>query len=94
MSTSRRLGEVEWMDMTLLPGRGQPAADNADAAATGSGAQKQPRRERLQSLDAVRGLNIIVMMFVDDTPFDSLDHAAWDGAYHLADFVMPLFLFM
>lgn len=80
----------DFMQMNLL--------DAPDAAAaTGQpedGEPQRPKRERLQSLDALRGLNVIVMMFVDDTWIDELDHASWDGAYHLADFVMPTFLLM
>lgn len=81
----------DFMQMNLLD------APDARAAATGQpedGEPQRPKRERLQSLDALRGLNVIVMMFVDETWIDELDHASWDGAYHLADFVMPTFLLM
>jgi hypothetical protein len=54
-------------------------------------------RERLQCLDAARGLNVMLMVFVDNCcDFKSvkwIDHSPWD-VVHLADFVMPLFLFM
>lgn len=56
---------------------------------------KAPRR--LQCLDAVRGLNVMLMIFVDnccDFPSTKwIDHSPWN-VVHLADFVMPLFLFM
>lgn len=60
-----------------------------------------PKKQRLQCLDAVRGLNVMLMVFVDnfnDKGFGNhgwpkIDHSPWDGV-HLADFVMPLFLFM
>eukprot|EP01043_Picozoa_sp_COSAG02_P049764 COSAG02_NODE_5032_length_4710_cov_1.603512_6_plen_119_part_00 len=60
--------------------------------------QKKPKapRERLLCLDAVRGLNVMLMIFVDnccDWDQDWIDHSHWDTV-HLADFVMPLFLFM
>ncbi len=57
---------------------------------------KAPPRERLQCLDAVRGLNVMLMIFVDNCcDFDRgwIDHSPWN-VVHLADFVMPLFLFM
>ena len=54
-------------------------------------------RERLQCLDAARGLNVMLMIFVDnccDFPSTKwIDHSPWN-VVHLADFVMPLFLFM
>lgn len=57
----------------------------------------QAYRERLKCLDAVRGLNVMLMVFVDNCcDFKStkwIDHSPWD-VVHLADFVMPLFLFM
>lgn len=55
---------------------------------------------RLSSLDAVRGMTVCVMLFVDNVggwigSGDSLPvgHSAWDDIT-LADFVMPFFLFM
>ena len=83
------------MQMNLLEPLSRSDLQPAGGAEAGEdGAAQRPKRERLQSLDALRGLNVIVMMFVDDTWIDSLDHAAWDGSYHLADFVMPTFLLM
>ena len=85
----------DFMQMNLLEAAAEADLQPAGGAEAGEdGAAQRPKRERLQSLDALRGLNVIVMMFVDDTWIDSLDHAAWDGAYHLADFVMPTFLLM
>ena len=59
-----------------------------------------PQGERLQCLDAVRGLNVMLMILVDNCcTFPPhyrntwIDHSPWDSI-HLADFVMPLFLFM
>jgi hypothetical protein len=43
-----------------------------------------------------RGLNVMLMVFVDNVGgwFQGwIDHSPWD-VVHLADFVMPLFLFM
>jgi hypothetical protein len=73
------------------PGLGSDDADGVPAATPVS-----PKRERLQSLDAVRGLNVLLMVFVDDYGIWAqswIDHSPWDRV-HLADFVMPLFLFM
>jgi heparan-alpha-glucosaminide N-acetyltransferase len=64
-----------------------------------AGSQSPPSpapRERLECLDAVRGLNVMLMIFVDNTggffPV-GINHSPWDDIT-LADFVMPLFLFM
>ncbi|CAN1751815.1 Heparan-alpha-glucosaminide N-acetyltransferase [Linum perenne] len=50
---------------------------------------------RLASLDAFRGLCIFLMMLVDygGHVFPMIAHSAWNGI-HLADFVMPFFLFI
>jgi heparan-alpha-glucosaminide N-acetyltransferase len=76
-------------------GAGAEATDDSSAPIVAAEQQPQRPRQRLKSLDAVRGLNIMVMMFVDDAdPFSfSIDHMPWNGV-RLADFVMPLFLFM
>eukprot|EP01047_Picozoa_sp_COSAG01_P054767 COSAG01_NODE_6024_length_3895_cov_4.417808_1_plen_173_part_00 len=59
-------------------------------------ATKPAATKRLQCLDSVRGLNVMLMVFVDNTGGywqAWIDHSPWD-VVHLADFVMPLFLFM
>jgi predicted acyltransferase len=52
---------------------------------------------RLLCLDAVRGLNVMLMILVDNIGGccfkEWVHHSPWD-VVHLADFVMPLFLFM
>ena len=51
---------------------------------------------RLQSLDAFRGLSTLLMIFVDQTGRffpETIGHSAWNGI-HLADIVMPAFLFI
>ncbi len=50
---------------------------------------------RLGSLDAVRGMTVCLMIFVDNVGdwFPGVDHSPWDDIT-LADFVMPYFLFM
>lgn len=62
---------------------------HSPAAASSSG------KERLQSLDAFRGLTLCIMIFVNygGGGFWFFDHAAWDGLT-LADFVFPWFIFM
>eukprot|EP01050_Picozoa_sp_SAG11_P036746 SAG11_NODE_14141_length_623_cov_1.664122_1_plen_164_part_00 len=62
---------------------------------SGAGIQRQAK-VRLQCLDAVRGLNVMLMILVDNIGgwFQGwVDPSPWD-VIHLADFVMPLFLFM
>ncbi|PIN01022.1 heparan-alpha-glucosaminide N-acetyltransferase [Handroanthus impetiginosus] len=51
-------------------------------------------KQRLVSLDVLRGLTVALMILVDDAgkAFPSINHAPWLGVT-LADFVMPFFLF-
>lgn len=53
------------------------------------------QKQRLVGLDIFRGLTMAVMLIVDYNGDDipSINHAPWDGI-HLADFVMPFFLFI
>jgi heparan-alpha-glucosaminide N-acetyltransferase len=58
--------------------------------------ERKPTGQRLLCLDAVRGLNVMLMVLVDNIGGSFkrwVDHSPWD-VIHLADFVMPLFLFM
>ncbi|XP_042494703.1 heparan-alpha-glucosaminide N-acetyltransferase-like isoform X2 [Macadamia integrifolia] len=50
---------------------------------------------RLASLDVFRGLAVFLMIFVDygGSVFPIIAHSPWNGV-HLADFVMPFFLFI
>ncbi|KAK7310543.1 hypothetical protein RJT34_08111 [Clitoria ternatea] len=50
---------------------------------------------RVASLDVFRGLSVVLMIFVDYAAsiFPVIAHAPWNG-FHLADFVMPFFLFI
>ncbi|XP_057494800.1 uncharacterized protein LOC130779932 [Actinidia eriantha] len=49
---------------------------------------------RIASLDVFRGKCVFLMMIVDygGSNFQILAHSPWNGI-HLADFVMPIFLF-
>ncbi len=54
----------------------------------------ETRRRRLRAVDALRGLLVVLMVFVDecgDAHRAWVGHAAWDGL-HLADLVVPGFL--
>ena len=56
------------------------------------------KQKRLDSLDLLRGLTIILMILVNSRGtrqyvLPPLDHTAWDGL-SLADLVFPCFLFM
>ncbi|XP_027936131.1 heparan-alpha-glucosaminide N-acetyltransferase-like [Vigna unguiculata] len=61
--------------------------------------QEQPsvkqKTKRVATLDAFRGLTIVVMVLVDDAggAYPHIDHSPWNGCT-LADFVMPFFLFI
>ncbi|KAE9586603.1 hypothetical protein Lal_00004500 [Lupinus albus] len=50
---------------------------------------------RLASLDVFRGLSVFMMILVDygGSIFPFISHSPWNGL-HLADFVMPFFLFI
>ena len=55
-------------------------------------------RARLVSLDAFRGLTIVLMLLVNNIALDvftptELTHAPWNGGIRLADLVFPWFLF-
>ncbi|WVY95844.1 hypothetical protein V8G54_027995 [Vigna mungo] len=61
--------------------------------------QEQPlvkqKKKRVATLDAFRGLTIVLMVLVDDAggAYPRIDHSPWNGCT-LADFVMPFFLFI
>nr|XP_043638648.1 heparan-alpha-glucosaminide N-acetyltransferase-like [Erigeron canadensis] len=52
------------------------------------------RNRRIASLDVFRGLSIFLMVLVDyaGSSLPAISHAPWNGL-HLADIVMPMFLF-
>ncbi|XVF55534.1 hypothetical protein PTKIN_Ptkin06aG0043600 [Pterospermum kingtungense] len=56
---------------------------------------EKQKSKRVATLDAFRGLTIVLMILVDHASiaYPALDHAPWDGCM-LADFVMPFFLFI
>ncbi|KAL8040366.1 hypothetical protein ABFX02_10G093400 [Erythranthe guttata] len=53
------------------------------------------KAKRVATLDAFRGLTIVLMVLVDDAggAYSRIDHSPWNGCT-LADFVMPFFLFI
>nr|XP_048321201.1 heparan-alpha-glucosaminide N-acetyltransferase-like [Ziziphus jujuba var. spinosa] len=57
--------------------------------------QVKPKSKRIATLDAFRGLTIVLMILVDDAggSYPRIDHSPWNGCT-LADFVMPFFLFI
>ncbi|KAF9680233.1 hypothetical protein SADUNF_Sadunf06G0100000 [Salix dunnii] len=63
------------------------------------GGDRQPevkqKSRRVATLDAFRGLTIVLMILVDDAgeAYPRIDHSPWNGCT-LADFVMPFFLFI
>ncbi|CDP03437.1 unnamed protein product [Coffea canephora] len=54
----------------------------------------KPKSKRVASLDAFRGLTIVVMILVDNAGgvYPRTEHSPWDGCT-LADFVLPFFFF-
>ncbi|XP_062178045.1 uncharacterized protein LOC133882840 [Alnus glutinosa] len=72
----------------------------ADYEPLPDGDEEQPpeasrRAARVASLDVFRGLCVFLMMLVDyaGAVFPIITHSPWNGI-HLADFVMPFFLFI
>ena len=76
----------------LTPEEGQPPGPASPPE------EMEERPQRLLSLDAFRGLTIVLMLLVNNialdkwTP-DQLVHAPWNGGIRLADIVYPWFLF-
>lgn len=73
-------------------------ADEADKVEPKAAEAEQPKPMRLLSLDAFRGLTILLMLLVNNIALDAftpkhLTHAAWGAGVNLADFVAPWFLF-
>ncbi|VFQ78404.1 unnamed protein product [Cuscuta campestris] len=60
-----------------------------------SSSSSPPPPPRVASLDVFRGLSVFLMMVVDygGSVFPIIAHCPWNGL-HLADFVMPFFLFI
>ncbi len=84
-------------EITRLP---VPNADEApkDEPAPEPEPLSKPKTARLLSLDAFRGLTIMLMLLVNNIALDiytpkHLMHAPWNGGVHLADLVAPWFLF-
>ncbi|XP_042458823.1 heparan-alpha-glucosaminide N-acetyltransferase-like isoform X2 [Zingiber officinale] len=75
-------------DYVQLNGGGEEAGATRKEA-------KSAAATRIASLDVFRGLSIALMVFVDyaGSVLPYVGHAPWDGV-HLADFVMPFFLFI
>ena len=69
----------------------EPAAANAATAA----ATTAPVKERLLSLDVLRGITLAVMVFVNAgaAGYEWLEHAPWYGT-RFADYVFPFFVMM
>ncbi len=72
------------------------AADNPEVE-PGEPLTPVPKRNRLTSLDAFRGLTILLMLLVNNIALDvytpaQLVHAPWNETPRLADYVFPWFL--
>ncbi|KAI3447549.1 hypothetical protein Pfo_004214 [Paulownia fortunei] len=78
--------------------------DNKQKSMTTLNLPEEPKEEqplikqktkRVATLDAFRGLTIVLMILVDDAggAYPQIDHSPWNGCT-LADFVLPFFLFI
>ncbi|XP_057769235.1 uncharacterized protein LOC130989293 isoform X1 [Salvia miltiorrhiza] len=85
------------IDEPLLRRRlaGEEKATELEEPGNSSSAVAERKPARLASLDVFRGLCIFLMMLVDyaGSIFPVIAHVPWNGL-HLADFVMPFFLFV
>ncbi len=78
------------MTTRMFPQKSKTASERAAPPSTGGG--------RLLSIDAFRGLAILLMLLVNNfgsperTPLQ-FRHAGWEGGIHLADMAFPWFLF-
>ncbi|KAF5940632.1 hypothetical protein HYC85_021799 [Camellia sinensis] len=78
---------------------GRSRAEQDDQQVKEKDKEEQPlikkKSKRVATLDAFRGLTIVVMILVDDAGgvYSRIDHSPWNGCT-LADFVMPFFLFI
>ncbi|WJX36318.1 hypothetical protein P8452_24212 [Trifolium repens] len=76
----------------------QPLLLNSEAATASTQFNQNatlPRPPRVASVDVFRGLSVFLMILVDygGSIFPIISHSPWNGV-HLADFVMPFFLFL
>ncbi|CAH9106867.1 unnamed protein product [Cuscuta epithymum] len=85
---SGRMAEDHLPLLSDLEGAIKPCASVAKKRSSSSPA-------RVASLDVFRGLSVFLMMVVDygGSVFPIIAHCPWNGL-HLADFVMPFFLFI
>jgi predicted acyltransferase len=81
---------------TLPPVSAEEISSNGDQPK--AEAPEPVKAPRILSLDAFRGLTILLMLLVNNVALDvftpkHLTHAAWNGGVNLADLVAPWFLF-
>lgn len=84
------------IDQPLLPRRvAEDEEEKASEPVNSSSTVAERKAARLSSLDVFRGLCVFLMMLVDyaGSIFPVIAHVPWNGL-HLADFVMPFFLFV
>ncbi|KAL3531985.1 hypothetical protein ACH5RR_005506 [Cinchona calisaya] len=79
-------------------GTNQPMEQNQDEQSRQqqtTAVTSKPKNKRIATLDAFRGLTVVLMILVDDAglAYPRIDHSPWNGCT-LADFVMPFFLFI
>jgi len=83
-------------EITRLP-IPDPAPSAKEESRPGNLSATKTKTARLLSLDAFRGLTILLMLLVNNVALDAstpkhLQHAAWNGGVSLADLVAPWFL--
>ncbi|KAG9156392.1 hypothetical protein Leryth_009247 [Lithospermum erythrorhizon] len=90
----KKIGRVASLDVFrgLCVLHGSTGVADVEQAVHAASTSKPPR---LASLDVFRGLSVFLMMVVDygGSVFPIIAHSPWNGL-HLADFVMPFFLFV
>jgi len=108
-SSERKMGRAEEGQESMSTGNGQKVADRShplvaepqleESEPAKQEPEEQPAhaRQRLTSLDAFRGLTILLMLLVNNIALDvftpaQLVHAPWNETPRLADYVFPWFL--
>lgn len=87
--------KVQMNGRKLLDADSPSASPSPSSSIAASPAAPTPARRRVRSVDVVRGISIVLMMFVNHGAggYWFLGHATWDGIY-VGDLVFPWFLWV
>lgn len=68
---------------------------NKESQTDGESNEESPKKERVMSIDAFRGISIVIMIFANfgNGGYQFVHHAIWNGL-HVADLVFPWFMWI